>query len=107
MIFRANPTQRFFRYVAIFLFSGVPLILSVFAFSDAIYPEDRGLFIAFCVFLALCGLILINYAFWEKLFSVLILTKEEIQWKCPLRKTKIIPVAKCIEIGAYLENANS
>ena len=57
-----------------------------------------------CWILAICGTVATHFV-WDKFFAVLILSKESICWKCPFRKSKKLSLANCIEIGAYIENA--
>ena len=54
--------------------------------------------------LIMVGCTLIHIGFWEKCFSHLELSLQEIRWKCPFRKDRVIPVEQCVEIGAYKEN---
>ena len=108
MKFYTNPALRYFyRYACILVFVGLPLWMSSPACWHAVVEEDRMGYIILCWMIALCGAILIHVGMWEKFFAVLIVTEDEISWKCPLRKTKVIAVSKCVEIGAYIENANN
>ena len=97
-----------YRYVLLFILCILPLLLAVEVskFSPTIEGSTLVLLII-CLALSLIGGLLIHLSFWEKFFSVLILTETEIRWKCPFRKTRIILLSDCVEIGAYLENSNN
>ena len=106
MKFYTKPLIRFcYRYVALFLFIVFPLCLS--GYTEFMYGDGVWIYKVFCLFLAVCGSILVNYAFWEKFFAVLIITNDRICWKCPFRHARMILVSDCAEIGVYIENANN
>ena len=100
-----NIVRFFYRYALVFILIFLPLFLG----CDAIvsYRSAGLLDFIICTFLAILGGILIHIGFWEKFFGVIILTDREIRWKCPFRKTRVIPLQDCAEIGAYLENEKS
>lgn len=91
----------FYRYLFVFLLTGLPLCLAVYVFTAV---EEGWIISVLCIFIAFGGAILLHVGFWEKLFGTLTLSENEILWKCPLRRTRTIPVSLCVEIGAYLEN---
>lgn len=97
-----------YRYILLFILCILPLLLAceISKISPTIEGSTLVLLIV-CLALTLIGGLLIHFAFWEKFFAVLILTETEIRWICPFRKTRIILVTDCTEIGAYLENSNS
>lgn len=95
----------FYRYALLFLLIILPLFLGIDAVIS--YRREGVIDLFICSSLAAIGGILLHIGFWEKFFAVLILTDTEICWKCPFRKTRVILLADCVEIGAYLENANS
>ena len=98
----------YYRYVLIFILCVLPLLLAVEIFQSFPTIEDSILVLLIaCIVLSLIGGLLIHICFWEKFFAVLILTETEIRWKCPFRKTRVILLSNCLEIGAYLENANN
>ena len=103
MTFYTLSALKIYRYPALFVFIGLPMCLASPSVAEFIKSEDRIIYTAFCFLLTLCGIWVVHIAFWEKCFAVLTLTDDEIRWTCPLRKTKVIPVAQCKEIGAYLE----
>lgn len=76
-------------------------------FIDKVAEADRLKNTALWWGMAIIDFVIIQVCFWEKFFAVLTVTEDEIRWKCPLRKTRIIPVSKCAEIGAYVENADN
>ena len=100
-----NIVRFFYRYALIFVLILLPLFLGV----DAILSYRReGLFdLSICTLLAIFGGMLIHVSFWEKFFGIIILSNTEIRWKCPFRRTRVILLHNCTEIGAYLENENS
>ena len=107
MKFTPHPMIRYYAGVgSIFLFVGLPLILSVVSveYTSATYPGEEWIVPGFCLILAVPGCLLLHYAFWEKCFSTLVLNENEIRWKCPFRKDRVILLVNCAEIGAYLEN---
>lgn len=107
MKFYPQPILRFFyRYGIVAILVLLPLWASIDALFHWTELYDK-LIIAIPYFLlSVLGSYLIHIALWEKCFSVLILTDEDICWKCPFRKTRRINLADCVEIGAYVENAN-
>lgn len=108
MKFYLPPIIRFcYRYVLIFILVILPLGLAIHSFWHWSEIDDIVFHFAIGCLLALTGATLIHIGFWEKCFSVLILTDEVILWRCPLRKSRMILLADCVEIGAYTENANN
>ena len=101
-----SPIRHFYRYGMIFVLVGLPLCLAASS-NDWIIYEDRPAVVITCILLSLAGAVLIHVGFWEKFFAVLILSENEVRWKCPLRKTRVIQISQCVEIGAYIENANN
>lgn len=108
--FHVHPWIRYFlRYFTV----GIYLLFPIYSIYSVLYNEtmfaasDRPLFLLLGCFLLIMGCCLLNFIYLERCFPVLILSNEEICWKCPFRKTIRIPVNQCIEIGAYLENANN
>ncbi len=67
-------------------------------------PGEELYFILMGFGMSLLGGIMIQLWFWEKCFSHLELSEQEIRWKCPFRRDRVIPVSQCVEIGAYVEN---
>ena len=100
-----NIVRFFYRYALVFVLVLLPLFLG----CDAIvsYHSAGLLDFIICTSLAIFGGILIHIGFGEKFFGVIILTDTEIRWKCPFRKTRVILLQDCAEIGAYLENEKS
>ena len=105
MKFHTKPILCIYRYIFILVFVGLPLCLS--GYTDFLVDEDIWMYTVFCLFLAICGSVLINAVFWEKFFAVLTITAEEIRWTCPLRRQRVISISQCEEIGVYIENANN
>ena len=107
MIFYPNLLIRKVRFVYLLIFVVTPLILSTPPFWNNIVEADIGRYVLICWTLALYFAVLFNFGFLEKMFATLVLSDEEICWKCPLRKTRVLSISQCIEIGAYIENANN
>lgn len=110
MKFYVQPVIRYFlRYLVLGIFVGFPLHFTCFVtFDEALVSaNDRPFALVLGFLLLVIGFCIMNCVFIERCFPVLILSSSEICWKCPFRKTKVIPTANCVEIGAYLENANS
>lgn len=106
MKFFTKPILRYcYRYIFLFLFVGLPLCLS--GYTDFLSGEDTWVYTVFCLFIAVCGAILIHFAFWEKFFAVLTITDNHIYWKCPFRKQRTLSFMQCMEIGVYIENASN
>ena len=98
----------YYRYVLIFILCVLPLLLAVEICKSSPTIEGSILVLLFvCIVLSLIGGLLIHIGFWEKFFAVLILAETEIRWKCPFRKTRVILLSNCLDIGAYLENTNN
>lgn len=107
MTFYTLRALKFYRYPVLLVFIGLPVYLALPSSAEFIKYEDRIFYTTLCLFLAVCGALIVHIAFWEKFFAVLTLTEDEIRWSCPFRRTKVISVHECKEIGAYLENASS
>lgn len=102
-IIRPERAVRFSGYMIILLLVVLPVALAFWA-TDVCEPGTEIYLYLMCFGLALTGCILVHIGFWEKCFSRLELSPEEIRWKCPLRRSRIMSVDNCVEIGAYLEN---
>lgn len=106
MIFYPPRLVRFyFRYLLIFILILLPLSVSFYAIHFNIGEGRYIVAIAGC-FLALLGTVLIHIGFWEKFFATITFTDEYLIWRCPFRKKMVIRLSDCVEIGAYVENAN-
>lgn len=98
----------YYRYLMLLLLIGLPIILAIGSFHIKwTKPNDQYFGFTIGIFLAVVGALLINVGFWEKFFAVLRISDTTILWKCPFRKTRILPISDCVEIGAYLENKNN
>ena len=102
-VIRPERSVRISGYAIIFLLVVLPVACAFWA-ADACEPGAEIYLYSMCFGLALMGCILVHIGFWEKCFSRLELSGEEIRWKCPLRRNRIMSVENCVEIGAYLEN---
>ena len=104
--------QKFYPHYMIRWFSGCALILLLvvlpalagFWGANISIPGEGRYFLLGGVGMSLVGFAVIQYGFWEKCFSHLELSEREIRWKCPLRRDRVIPASRCVEIGAYVEN---
>ena len=106
MKFFTKPILRYcYRYIALFVFIGLPLCLS--GYTDFSSGEDTWIYTVFCLFIAVFGAVLIHFAFWEKFFAVLTIANNHVYWKCPLRKQRTISISQCMEIGVYIENTSN
>ena len=109
MKFKPPKIIRFcYRYVLIGVLIVLPLLMSI----DTIISSKNVngapfIFCIVCIMLSVIGGVFIHIGFWEKFFAVLVFTEKEIHWKCIFRKTRILPLSNCVEIGAFLENANN
>ena len=97
-----SPIRHFYRYGMIFVLVGLPLCLAASS-NDWVIYEDRSAVVITCILLSLAGAVLIHVGFWEKFFAVLILSENEVRWKCPLRKTITMKRAECITVGLECE----
>lgn len=99
----------FYRYIFIGLFVVFPACFTIVATQDGgiVATEDRLAFAILGCFLALFGCFLVHIGFWEKFFSVLIVDECRIIWKCPFRKSRMIMLTDCKEIGGDTENRES
>lgn len=108
MKFKPPKIIRFcYRYVLIVILIVLPLVMAIDTIisSQDLYGEPFC-FCIICIMLSIIGGILIHIGFWEKFFAVLILTEQEIRWKCIFRRARVMNLSDCVEIGAYLENAS-
>ena len=103
MKFYTKPIVRYcYRYIFLLLFIVLPVYLS--SCTEFLTDEDTWIYTTFCLVLAVCGILLVHFVFWEKFFAILIISEDQICWKCPFRKQRIIPIVQCVEIGVYIEN---
>lgn len=82
--------------------------LSIFLFgmlSEYVSIEIKTEFLLISGAFLLFGICLIQYAFWEKCFSYLIIRENFVVWKCPLRKSISVSCVNCYEIGLEYEDA--
>ena len=117
MVFRTKPLLMIYRYIYLFLFVCLPVILliseilpEILLISESNSVQDIiCLFVIaiFCVGLPIFEIILVHKNFWEKFFARLIVKDDCICWKCPFRKTIIIPIEQCNYIGVQLEESHN
>ena len=102
--FYPHPMIRYFSgFMLILLLVVLPALAGYWGMNVAIPGEEiYHILMGFGMSLIGCGII--QLWFWEKCFSHLELSAQEIRWKCPLRRDRVIPLEKCVEIGAYMEN---
>lgn len=94
----------FYRYAFTIVFAVFPTALAVYLLFQINNAGDGiPILIVTLLMLAICGTTIIHLWFWEKFFSVLIVTENEIRLVCPFRRSRVIEVRNCLEIGAYLE----
>lgn len=108
-VFKPPAIIRFYyRYATMVILIVIPAMMVIQTIFATF--EMNGvpfLFAMLTMTLAVAGPILLHVVFWEKFFATLTFTNREIIWKCPFRKTKVMDLEICVEIGAYLENADN
>lgn len=105
IVYPPKIVRFYFRYLLIFVLIILPFAVSSYA---VLYNIGEGRYIvaiAGC-FLGLNGAVLIHVGFWEKFFAKITITDKYLRWSCPFRKTIVILLSDCVEIGAFVENAN-
>lgn len=108
-VFKPPAIIRFcYRYTMIVILIVIPAMIAIETILTALEMNGAPiLFVMVNIMLSMAGTVLIHIVFWEKFFATLTFTNREIIWKCPFRKTKVMDLETCVEIGAYLENADN
>lgn len=108
MKFYTKPILRYcYRYLLLMILVGLPtyfVVLSIFD-DGFVQPQDKPLVASFFLVLMVCGCVLVHIGFWEKCFATVIVTDGDIRWKCPFRKTRILPMEKCRFSGVESEES--
>ena len=100
-----NIIRFYYRYVFTFILCVLPMMLAIFAPLKASSFDVAVILIFMLTMLSACGFVIIHIWFWEKFFGVLIITDDAIRWTCPFRRSRVICMSDCAEIGAYIECA--
>ncbi len=96
-----------YRYLLIGVLVVLPIVCLILALDEKFTkPEDILYPIISCSLLAIFNFAVIQISFWEKMFSRITIKDDRVEWKCPLRKNRILPMEECVEIGAFLEHEN-
>ena len=104
MKFRPPALIRYYiRWLSLIEFVALPLLLALWT-PTVTAPEDRWIAAA-CLGTLLAASFFVEYvAFWKKHFATLRITETQIIWRCPLCRTRVMPIEDCLEVGSYLEN---
>ena len=106
MKFYTKPVLRFYiRWVCIGILVILPLYMAFAVWELAAEAKDGWILSAVCLLLAVCGIVLVSYAFWEKFFATLWITEDVIEWRCPFRKTRRIRLSECRFTGVEVEES--
>ncbi len=100
-----NIVRFYYRYAFTGIFCMLPMALAIFAPFKASSVEVAVMLSFMLTMLSVCGLGIIHFWFWEKFFGVLTITDDAVRWTCPFRKSRVIRMCDCAEIGAYIECA--
>ena len=106
MKFYTKPGLRFYiRWVCIGILVILPLVMAAEAWKYSIEQGGGWSLTIVCTLLLICGIGVVNYAFWEKFFATLRLTEECVEWKCPFRKTRRMSLAAWKVTGVEQEES--
>lgn len=110
MKFHPMPIVRYcYRYffVALFILFPIYIMFGISFNSSMVRADQRLAFFLMGLALLILGSLLTHFAFWEKFFATLEITKDHVIWRCPLRKTQSMSLDDCVEIGACREHVNN
>ena len=94
-----------YRYAIMGILVILPLVIMIISLDEKVTsPDEIAYPIIGCSVLAILGSVIIQLGLWEKMFSKVSISGDEIVWKCPMRQTRRITIAECIEVGAFLEH---
>ncbi len=106
MKFRPPVMIRYWiRWLSLAEFVVLPLFLFVWIIPMTA-PDEHG-YAFLMLFLILVACLLVENIFLEKHFAVLHITQTEIIWRCPFRRSRIMRIEECLEVGSYLENKDN
>ena len=95
----------YYRYLLVGILVVLPLVLLIITVDEQFTAPDQILYpIIICPCFSIIGATIIHFGFWERMFSKLFISNQEIIWSCPFRSTKTLPIDKCAEIGGFWEN---
>lgn len=91
------------RYLLVGIMIILPLFLLILSLDKHFTSPDEIIYpIIILSFLTIFNFIVIQVGLWENMFSKIYISENEIIWKCPLRTTRQMLVAECVEIGGFL-----
>lgn len=95
-----------YRYLLVGILIILPIYLMIVTLDERFTSADEILYpVISCSFLSVVGIVIVQIGFWEKMFSRLFVSEQEIRWECPLRPTRRVLLSECVEIGGFLEHA--
>lgn len=93
----------FCRYLLVGIMIILPLFLLILSLDEHFTSLDEIIYpIIILSFLTIFNFIVIQVGFWENMFAKIYISEYEIIWQCPLRATRRMLVAECVEIGGFL-----